>query len=186
MNAFILDESINSRTTLGLRITSPPIVPPTKRIVESVEVDGREGSLTILRGFEDIRFNIRVALSDVNPQNRYRELLPIILSAKTMYFSNDRNVYFKIKHISADALERKLSTLWDFSLSFVCEPFRYLRNVENLTMTKSGNITNLGNMFSLPKITVYGTGNQTLTVGGKQTRLNILSGYLILDSALME
>jgi len=186
MNAFILDESINSRTTLGLRITNPPVVPPTKRVVESVEVDGREGSLTILHGWEDITFNMRVALRVTKPQNRYREILPVILDAKTIYFSNDTGVYFKIKHANAGALERKLSTLWDFTITFVCEPFQYVRNVAPITLAKTGNIQNSGGVFSLPKITVYGTGNQTLTIGGIQTKLNILAGHLILDSALME
>ena len=47
MNAFILDNSINSRSDLGLRITQPPVIPISKRIVDSIPVDGREGSLTL-------------------------------------------------------------------------------------------------------------------------------------------
>ena len=186
MNAFILNETTNSRTAWGLRITEAPVIPPTQRIVESVQVDGREGTLTLLKGWDNITFDMKAALFGVNPHQKFREILPVILGAKSIYFSNDTGVLFKIKHASAGGLERLLSALWEFPITFVCEPFRYIRGVTNITMTSTGNVTNPGGVFALPKITVYGTGNQTLTVGGKQTKLNILAGNLTLDSALME
>ena len=186
MNAFILNETTNSRAAWGMRITEAPVVPPTQRIIETLKIDGREGSLTILQGWEDITFNMKAAIFGANPHQRFREILPVILAAKTIYFSNDTGILFKIKHASAGGLERVLSSLWDFPITFVCEPFRYMRNVANFTMTAAGNVTNPGGVFALPKITVYGTGNQTLTVGGKQTKVNILAGNLTLDSALME
>ena len=186
MNAFILNNTTNSRSALGLRITEPPVIPPAKRIVDSVSVDGREGTLTIPKGWEDVTFSMRAALLGTNLHSRYREVLATILNAKTIYFSGDSSVYYNIKKVEAGALERRLSSLHDFSLSFTCAPFRYVRNVSSVTMTASGNVTNPGTVYSLPKITVYGTGSRTLTVNGKPIILNILSGNLTLDSELKE
>ena len=186
MNAFILDNNINSRSDLGLRITEPPFVPPTKRIVESLFVDGREGTLTIPKGWEDVTFSMRVALLGTNLHSRYRDVLLAILNARTIYFSGDSGVYYNIKTVEAGPLERRLSSLYDFSLSLTCAPFRYVRDVSQVTMTASGNVTNLGTVYSLPKITVYGTGSRTLTINGKPIILNILSGSLTLDSELKE
>jgi len=186
MNAFILNNTTNSRSALGLRITEPPVIPPAKRIVESVSVDGREGTLTIPKGWEDVTFSMRAALLGTNLHSRYREVLATILNAKTIYFSGDSSVYYNIKKVEAGALERRLSSLHDFSLSFTCAPFRYVRNVSSVTMTASGNVTNPGTVYSLPKITVYGTGSRTLTINGKPIILNILSGNLTLDSELKE
>ena len=186
MNAFILDNNINSRADLGLRITEPPIIPSAKRIVESINVDGREGTLTILKGWEDTTFNMKAALVGQGIPGRWRTVLPKILSAKTIYFSNDPGVYYQIKHVSAGPLERKLSVLMESSLSFVCSPFRYMRNVSPVTMTASGTVTNSGTVYSLPRIVVYGTGSRTLTINGKPIVLNILSGSLTLDSELKE
>ena len=186
MNSFTLDDCVNSRADWGLRITEPPVVPPASRIVESIEVDGREGTLTLLKGWEDTTIQMRAALLGADLHNRFRAILPVILAAKTISFSSDPGVYFKIKHVSAGGMERKLSALYDFPLTFVCEPFRYYRNVPTITMTAPGNVLNPGTVFALPRIKVYGTGSQILTVGGKETRLNILAGHLILDSALME
>ena len=186
MNSFTLDEIINSRAAWGLRITEPPIIPPTKRIVDSIKVDGREGTLTLLKGWEDITFRMRVALLGTDIHSRFREILPVILAAKSIYFSNDNSVYYKIKHSYAGGLEYILSILYDFQITIVCEPFRYIRNVAPITLTEPGNVMNPGGVFALPIIKVYGTGSQTLTVGGKPTKLNILAGNLTLDSALME
>ncbi len=186
MNSFILNETIHSRTALGLRITEPPVIPPAKRIIEAVQVDGREGTLTLLKGWEDITFQMKAALLGKNLHGRFREVLPVIHGAKTVYFSEDNKVFFRIKQVHTDAMVRKLSTLGEFSITFVCDPFRYMRNTETITMTKSGTVTNKGTVYALPKIKVYGTGNQTLTVGGKQTKVNILAGNLTLDSELME
>jgi len=184
VNAFILDNTINSRSDLGLRITQPPSPPASKRIVESIDVDGREGTLTILKGWEDMTFEMRAALLGTNIPGKWRAALPKLLGAKTIYFSNDSTVFYNIKHAEAGALERRLSSLYDFSVSFTCAPFRYLRNVPLTTMTASGTINNTGTVYSLPKITVYGTGSRTLNINGKPIILNILSGNLVLDGEL--
>jgi phage-related protein len=187
MNAFIIDSTINSRTDLGLRITEPPVTPPSRRIINSIEVDGREGTLTMLRGWNDIVFNFKAGIIG-NSQNRhnskFREMLPTIINAKTVYFSNDSDVFYNVKHVVVGALERKMAIMSEFALTFTCSPFRYIRSVETVTMTASGNIDNTGTVYSLPKITVYGTGSQTLTINGKAIILNILQGSLVLDSEL--
>jgi phage-related protein len=53
-----------------------------------------------------------------------------------------------------------------------------------ITRTTSGTVTNPGTVYSLPRITVFGTGSRTLTINGKPTILNILSGGLVIDSEL--
>jgi len=185
MNSFTIDEKHNSRVTWGLRVTEPPLIPPTRRIVESIEVDGREGTLTLLKGWDDVTFDMKAAIVGANVQQRFREIVPVILAAQTVYFSNDTSVYYRVKHAEAGGLSRLLSTVYEFPLAFVCDPFRYLRGVAMITMTSSGSVTNPG-VVSLPRTKVYGTGSQTLTIGGKQIKLNILAGNLTLDSALME
>ena len=186
MNAFTLDNTINSRADLGLRITQPPVTPSTKRIVDSIVVDGREGTLTIPKGWDDMVFDMKAALLGTDIQSRWRTVLPIVLNAETMYFSNDNSVYYQIKQVAAGELSRKLSCLYEFSLKFTCAPFKYLRNVAPLSITASGTVTNPGTVYSLPKLTVYGTGSRTLTINGKPIILNILSGNLTLDSELKE
>ena len=186
MNSFTLDEKTNSRAAWGLRITEPPILPPASRKVETIEIDGRDGALTLFKGWEDVTFSMRAALLGANPHGRFRDILPVILAAQSVYFSGDTSVYYRVKYAGAGGLTRLLSALWEFPLTFVCAPFRYLRNVAPVTLTASGTVTNPGAVYALPKITVYGTGSRTLTINGKAIVLNILAGNLTLDSELME
>jgi phage-related protein len=134
-----------------------------------------------------MRFNFRAALLSSGGgdfHKRFREILPSILQAKTIYFSNDSDVFYNIKTANATSIEQKMVTLYEFLLSFTCLPFKYIRNVAPITLTASGAVVNIGTVHSLPKITVYGTGSQTLTINGKAITLNILQGSLTLDSEL--
>jgi phage-related protein len=155
----------------------------SERLVDSIDVDGREGTLTILKGWADISFILKVAIPS---QTQWRTVLPQILSAKTITFSNDSGVHFRVKQVKASGLTQLLSHLWESELTFVCAPFRYLNNVAILNRTSSGIVTNNGGIYSLPKIKVYGTGTRTLTINGKPIVLNLLQSYLIIDSELKE
>ena len=184
MNAFILNNTINSRIDLGLRITRPPVIPPTSRVVNTIEVDGREGALTILRGWQDTTFDLRVALLGDDLIARWRNIMPQIINANSIHFSNDTAVFHQVKQVTATPHEKRMQGMMEYTLTFTCAPFRYMRNVAMITRTTSGTLVNTGTVHSLPRITVFGTGSRTLTINGKAIVLNLLQGSLVLDSAL--
>jgi phage-related protein len=186
MNYFVINETINSRTALGLRITERPVTPSTERIVQKIEVDGREGTLNILKGWKDCDIGFKVALFGADIRSRYREVTAQIRSAESVYFSNDPTVYYKVKVVTIGALEMRLSQLGEFAVTFSCAPFKYLRNAAMITRTTSGTVVNPGTVYSLPRLKVYGTGTRNLTINGKLITLNLLASPLTLDSDLME
>jgi phage-related protein len=186
MNAFVIDGNINSRSGLGLRITEPPVLPVTSRIADSIMVDGREGTLTVLKGWEDVTLDMKAALLGSDIATRWREVLPVLLAAGTVSLSTDPDVYCRVKRAVVGEMRMRLARLGEFQLTFICSPFRYLTDVPTLTLTSSGTVTNPGTVYSLPRIKVYGTGTRTLTINGKPIILNILSGSLTLDSELKE
>ena len=183
---FVLNETIHSRSDLGLWIVERPVIPTTERIVQRIEVDGREGALTIHKGWRDFDIPMTAALTGANVQSRYRSVQAKIHSAKTMYRSDDPAVHYKVKAVEAGPLYMRLSTLGEFTITFSCAPFKYQRNIASVTLTASGSLTNPGTVYSLPKITVYGTGTRTLSINGKAVILNLLSSHLILDSDIKE
>jgi phage-related protein len=186
MNAFVIDGNINSRSDLGLRITEPPVLPVASRIADSITVDGREGTLTVLKGWEDTTLDMKAALLGADIATRWREVLPVLLAAKTVSLSTDPDVCYRVKRTIAGEMRMRLARLGEFSLTFTCSPFRYMTGAPTLTLTSSGTVTNPGTVYSLPRIKVYGTGTRTLTINGKQVILNLLSGNLTLDSELKE
>jgi phage-related protein len=186
MNAFIINDTVNSRANLGLRITQPPTFPATQRIVEKINVDGREGSLTLLKGWEDITLTLKAAVLGSNCRTMYRSAVAAILAATTVRFSNDPDVFYKVKYAKVGEMTMPLRSLGEFQISFVCAPFKYIHNIATLTMTASGSITNPGTVYSLPRIKVYGSGTRNLTINGKLITLNLLTSPLTLDSELKE
>lgn len=184
MNAFVLDGTINSRTDLGLRITQVPVIPTTERVIENIEVGGREGDLTLLKGWKDMTFSLKAAIWAKDVWTVWRTISPQILNAETISFSNDLSVFYKMKTIQASGLTQVLSTMWEFELEVTCSPFRYKANVPLINRTSSGTVMNNGNVYSLPRIKVYGSGTRTLTINGKPIVLNLQTEYLIIDSEL--
>ncbi|MFK4841205.1 phage tail protein [Lactococcus petauri] len=176
-----MDGTINSRIDLGLRISEVPIIPVAERVIDSIEIDGREGDLTILKGWKDVNFSFKAVIWNSDVQTSWQTILPQILNAKTITFSNDISVFYKIKYAKASGLTQILSSMWEFEVELTCSPFRYKTNVVTINRTTSGTVNNPGNIYSLPKIKVYGTGTRTLTINGKQIMLNLTNGNLTLD-----
>ena len=185
MEYFVINDTVYSRGDLGLWIIERPAMPTAERIVQNIEVDGREGTLTIFKGWKDSDLTMKVALFGADIQSRYRSLQPQIRDAQTLYRSDDSGVYYKIKSVEIGPLYIKLSPLGEFSINFTCAPFKYQRNVATVTRSTSGSLVNPGTVHSRPKITVFGTGTRTLTINNRLIILNLLSPHLILDSELM-
>jgi len=162
LNAFILDGTINSRTDLGLRITQVPVIPTSERVIESIEVDGREGDLTLLKGWNDMTFNLKSVIWAKDVWTVWRTITPQILNAKTISFSNDPSVFYKMKTVQASGLTQVLSTMWEFELEMTFSPFRYKADVPLINRTSSGTVTNSGNVYSLPRIKVFGRGTMSV------------------------
>ena len=74
-----------------------------------------------------------------------------------------------------------------FTVSFRCKPFWYQENVPEITLTTSGTfVTNPGNVYAEPVITVYGSGEITLMVGMTIVELDGITDRITLDTPLME
>lgn len=186
MYGFILDNTIHSNKDLSLRISGVPVLPTSERVVEHIDIDGREGTLTIEKGWKNIEFSMKAVLQSSDYLTKWREILPKILSAQTITFTNDPSVHYKIKQVKTSGLLQVLSSMWEFEIDFICSPFRYMNDTAMITRTSSGTISSKGNIYSLPRIKVYGSGERTLTINGKAIVLNLQSEYLVLDSELKE
>lgn len=186
MYAFILDGTIHSNKDLALRISEVPILPTSEKVIESIEIDGREGSLTIEKGWKDMEFSFKSVLQATNYLTKWREIVPKIVTAKTITFTNDATVHYKIKQVKTSGLKQILSNLWEFEIEMVCAPFRYMNDVAILIRTSSGTVASHGNIYSLPRIKVFGVGKRTLTINGKAIVLDLQSEYLVIDSELKE
>ena len=70
-------------------------------------------------------------------------------------------------------------------LVFSCKPFRFLTSGDTkTTLTAAGKITNPTAYSALPYIKIYGSGNITLSIGGKSFRFLNIGSYIECDSSL--
>lgn len=175
-------------TEYGIHVTEQPsIIRPSERVTFT-NVPGRNGSLTTLEGddvYDDFILPISCTVSDIS---RLSDICAWLKGAGTLKLAARPGGFYYARLANQIELTKVLRNHENriFTLNFRCKPFLYVDQVEPITLTASGTfITNPGNVFSEPVITVYGSGEVTLMVGMTITELEITDS-ITLDTPLME
>lgn len=120
----------------------------------------------------------REAIYDLFDHGEYKDLILYNDDSKIYKVLMDGPPKFESRYYMGEGLS--------FEVGFTVKPYKFLRNSPLATLTSSGNLTNPTRYPSLPIITVTGSGDITLTINEKQFSLKGVSGYIRLDSAIME
>lgn len=176
-------------TEYGIHITEQPsMIRPSER-ASFTNVPGRSGSLTTLEAddvYDDFILPVECAVSDLS---RMTEIGGWLKGAGTLEIAERPGGFFYARIVNQIEFAKVLRNHphRTFTVNFRCQPFWYLKDVPNLTLTVSGStVTNPGNVASEPVITVYGSGDITLMVGATIVELEGVSGSITLDTPLME
>lgn len=181
MHGFILDRQVSS-TELGLRLTGMVELPAAQRVIDDIEVAGRAGTLTRLGGWEDTALALPLAVRGGLPG--YRKAYQALTGAKTIHLSTEPGAFRRVKHATISPLRQEFSRLGFFDARLVCAPFSYLdTGLTTRTLTSSGTISNPGLLDAAPIITIWGTGQLTVTINGQAYRVSSPAGNITLDAA---
>lgn len=154
---------------------------------ESEYIEGRDGSVNRFLYYKDveqtIEFNI---LEEFNIKSQIRKIKAWLLNAESFYFSDDQEIYRKIKTVKIDGIKNDIAEYGDFEVKFTCDPFEYVRDDKAVVATNGGNIDNIGTYKSLPVLTLYGAGDSTVTVNDQTFSMNLQKDYAKVDSDIME
>ncbi len=163
-----------------------PKIPTAKKKIEFIEVDGREnGALTKDKGYEDVTFTIEFnVLEDYNIKPLIRKIKAWIMNAKILSFTDDY-VYRKIKSVEIGDIDNEIEEYGKFQVTFKSDPYEYAIE-QPITITNPVTIINQGTLHSLPKLTIYGTGNITIQINGISFQVKDVNPFVIVDSDLME
>lgn len=163
-----------------------PKIPTAKKKVEFIEIDGREsGALTKEKGYEDVEFTVEFnLLEDENIKPLLRKIKAWIMNAKIVSFTDDY-VYRKIKSVEIGDIENEIEEYGKFQVTFKSDPYEYAIE-QPFTLTTPTTIMNQGTLHSLPKLTIYGTGNITIQINGSSFQIKGVNPSVIVDSDLME
>ena len=178
---------VPSETLVDLIVMELPAITRPAMRTEITEIDGKDGDIIDNLGYQSYDKTIKIGLHgsyDIN--------------AVAKFFSNGGEVVFSNesdKVYVADSIEQidfeRLVTFRTADVKFHVQPYKYLLSESavdlNITAETSLSVTNAGLEISKPVITLYGSGEVTISIGGVAIfEVNIDDSYLTVDSMLEE
>lgn len=189
---FLVFNNLSSLSDLDLRIIKRPNIPYPKRRYETFElkdVDGQE--IEDLGTFDNVKIDVGFNFIDrVNINIKVIKILNWLnkVNDYKLIFADDFELYRKVKMIECTDIERQLKVKGSFTVSFICDPFKYY--IENSLITIKANNYKIYSSELVynakPLVKVYGSGDITLTINNKDINLKGISDHIILNSTLME
>lgn len=187
---FIFNNKKN--TDLGIKVVKRPNIPIPERNIELKSLKGRDGSLTRdYKTYNDIK--ISVSLNFISGENDFINKGAEIgdwlynINDNKLIFSDNEKFYYKVKKIECKDIERSLKIIGKFIVTFVCDPYKYYIDNNEIEITNSTEIVSpILVESSKPLITVFGAGDINLTINNKRVQLEKVDENIIIDSVLKE
>lgn len=187
---FIFNNKKN--TDLGIQVVKRPNIPIPERNIELKSLKGRDGSLTRdYKTYNDIK--ISVSLNFISGENDFinkgaeiADWLYNITDNKLIFSDNDK-FYYKVKKIECKDIERSLKVIGKFIVTFVCDPYKYYLENNDIEITNSTKINSpMLVVDSEPIISISGSGNVNLIINDKRIVLENVEENLIINSSILE
>lgn len=176
-------------TDYGIHVLEqPPLTMPKERATFT-SIPGRSGTLTVLEGDDIYDDMILTATCVIDCEARIPNLTNWLRGGGTVCFANRPGGYYNARIVNQISFEKILrgNPHRKFAVNFRCQPFWYEKNPHSIVLTNSGSsVNNPGTVFSEPVITVYGSGNISLTVGTTAITLSDVAQSITVDSVQME
>lgn len=185
----------DSYQDFGIVIKTRPTMPLPERNVNYIEVLGRNGSLTEDIGtYKDIVLSVDCFVYDeVDLAGAMRKIKGWLSEGQSeLIFSHIPDTKYIGQVTSQMDITPSFKVVGEFTIQFKCQPYSY--PVFNPLITILDKNTIINNSFTAtsdPEITIYGSGNITLTItdywGNIQSvTLTNVSEYITINSAMME
>lgn len=172
-----------SSRNMGLvTVTLPPISSNDER-VETIDIPGRDGSVTISKGYAGVTKEVVVIYKGEN----FDELMRWLRGTGEVIFDNQPDRFYKARIVNKISFEElKINKIYKFPILFECQPYGYLNSGKQITtLTSNGTMTNPG-VESEPIITVTGSGNLDLVVAQQVIKLKNVEGSITLNTQILE
>ena len=185
MYQYFTFKGINSLDMGVVMLKAPSIYKPTKKVNE-IEIAGRNGILhEDTNTYENYT---KEAECHVMDRSKIDDVCAWLNGYGEVIFSSEPDKVYRTFIKNQIPFNNILLNLNDFLVQFDCFPFKYSVNRadEEKTLTAPTTIYNQGTVYSEPTITIYGTGNVTLTINGKDYTLSGIDGYVTINSEMQE
>lgn len=106
---------------------------------------------------------------------------------KYLTYSLDEFVIYKVKQVQIDNTTTTSRIMRHFSVTFTCTGLKYMASgLKPIEVVNGATLNNFGSYESKPLIKIYGSGNITVSIGGKSFTINNISSYVSVDSEIKE
>ncbi len=166
----------------------PDMVKP-KRREDEVTIPGRNGVLTIDEGcYEGYTLSVECGKRGTE---KLGDIVTWLDGSGDLILSTEPDKVYRARISNAISIADVIYLYNSFLVQFKVFPFKYSVNAirshaDDLTLTTPTSIKNKGTVYAEPTITVYGSGNITLTINGANYTLTGVDGYITVDSEMME
>ena len=183
--AWFTFNGVDSRE-MGVIVTAMPETVRAERRIESITVAGRNGSLHTDEGvYESYDRTMECALIK---RAKLDEITAWLVGSGEMTFSTEPDKVYRVTIANKISIAQMMRVFQKFQVVMDTQPFKYSVNAagDALELTAPTTIRNSGTVYSEPIITVYGSGDITLTVNGADFPLYGVQESITIDSEMME
>lgn len=175
-----------STLTCNAIIEAAPETNRPRKKVDRYEVPGRNGDIIIPQdAFENVRRRYELEIHAADYDTAAAELMAWLYAPEgyqRLTDTFDTAVYRRAFVYEATDIENLVNTDGRCTIQFECDPRRFLLTGETVTtLNGTGSITNPTSFVARPLIEVHGSGNGTITAGGKTITITGIVDGMILD-----
>lgn len=193
MKNYIFYDNKHSYEDFNL-LLDPIVLPSINEEVESIDVEGRNGTLTVRKGsYSDMIITLNFTLKrkyNESISSFYMKLDAIkawLLSGATdLIIYLKPNKVLKVKRVTPGELEVSDVFFVNFTVEVTCEPFFYEKDERVIDITNSGyNYRYVGTAPGELIMRIHGSGNIQLTINDTTIQVNNVDEVVTLDSKLL-
>lgn len=186
MRNYVIINGVNSSTKKGLAIKElPPITKPLMRTnIETI--DGRDGDVITKLGYSAYDKEMEIGLYgnyDIN------SIISFFSQSGTIVFSNEPDKYYYFEILDQIDYQRIIK-FGSATIVFHCQPFKYKLNETAISLSVGDNtVTNAGNIYAKPTLTITGSGTVEVSLGEVQIfsiDLDENGETIVIDTSLLE
>ena len=175
-----------SSTTHGLRVTSDYVINSTGNDVDTVAVPGRDGDLLISKNrLKSVTLELPcTVLSNRKLTDAGSEISNWLNvdGYKDLTLSWDPDFIYRSAFIETFEIAGLMRQFGKVKLNFLTYPVKFYKQGRiSQTLSNGATVNGLGNVKAKPIITLVGSGDCTLTINGRKTKLKAVQNKITLD-----
>lgn len=175
-----------SSTTHGLRVTSDYIISSTGSDVETVAVPGRDGDLLISKNrLKSVTIELPCTVLSNRKLTDVESDISNWLNVdgyKDLTLSWDPDFIYRSAFIETFEIASLMRQFGKVKLNFLTYPVKFYKQGRTTqTLSNGATVNGIGNVKANPVITLVGSGDCTLTINGRKTKLKAVQNTITLD-----